>query len=185
MCRKLTNPEKCLSRRHFLSTEPDSPLSGGVPECVRVSQVRSLHPSKGMATAKIRKYVDGKSAPSSYAGFTLIELLVVVAIIGILAAVAIPAMSRYRQQAFDARAVHDLANAIKAEEAHYATFQVYVPFTAVGPTVMTTPVLAISDTIQLEVIAGPGQSFQSTSTSTQGTGKVYTYDSISDTIISN
>lgn len=58
-------------------------------------------------------------------GFTLIELLVVVAIIGILAAIAIPQFAAYKTRSFNARAQSDLRNVLTAEEAYFVDHEQY------------------------------------------------------------
>jgi type IV pilus assembly protein PilA len=52
-------------------------------------------------------------------GFTLIELMIVIAIIGILAAIAIPQFSFYRKRSYNTSAKADLRNACTAQEAYY------------------------------------------------------------------
>jgi len=58
-------------------------------------------------------------------GFTLIELLIVVAIIGILAAIAIPQFASYRAKAYNSAAQSDLKNIKTGMEAYMADNQEY------------------------------------------------------------
>ncbi|MBO6938634.1 MAG: prepilin-type N-terminal cleavage/methylation domain-containing protein [Deltaproteobacteria bacterium] len=58
----------------------------------------------------------------SLAGFTLIELMIVVAIVGVLAAIAIPAFSQYIHKARMAESVSFLADIKARQEAYKAEF---------------------------------------------------------------
>ena len=58
-------------------------------------------------------------------GFTLIELLIVIAIIGILAAIAIPQFASFRQKGYNSAAISDMRNVETHLEAFHKDYQEY------------------------------------------------------------
>ena len=85
-------------------------------------------------------------------GFTLIELMIVIAIIGILAAIAIPQFVTYRQRAYNAEAKAEL-------KSFYTACQAYFSDSAPSDcslSMVSSLFIAQSPRVQITVPAGSG-----------------------------
>jgi type IV pilus assembly protein PilA len=111
-------------------------------------------------------------------GFTLIELLVVVIIIGLLAAIAIPAFMGQRNKANDAAAKSLVRNGATAMEAYFSEGNTYVgadatKLRAIEPNISWSATLldAGLDQVKYSGLSANGYVLESTSKS----GKTFTY----------
>ena len=111
-------------------------------------------------------------------GFTLIELLVVVIIIGLLAAIAIPAFLGQRNKANDAAAKSLVRNAATAMEAYFSDGNTYATATPtllqkIEPNIAwsTTASDAGADQVKISNLSATGYTLTSISKSTN----TYTY----------
>ena len=108
-------------------------------------------------------------------GFTLIELMIVVAIIGILAAIAIPNFVRFQLKAKTSEGKVNVAAIRTAEEAYFSEFGTYIAGTVSPTAIPGTAKVVFTDNGGFGTIgwAPEGQVFFRYEVAVNGTGTAY------------